>query len=180
MRQSSSGPYSPNIQAEGPVNYLVTNARKRLGIDTGTMLKVIDSILTVAKENGVDNEGSVDSIQDLNLKIKERFSEYEEQLTAEYRELMGCYGMAYRDALNSAVADEVDYRETLNMLKRLSQKILEGESYNPMAALEKLKEIFIEKFENADGESFSEGAIRYYLIHELIACNVFPNLVEHE
>lgn len=179
MSQSSKGAYSPNIKADS-VKYSVTGARKRLGVDTATILKVVDSIRIIAKDNELDNESDLNSVRNLDQKIKERFSEYENEIRMEYSDLMGDYGSSYKTAMDSVVMDELDYKDVLRLLKKISKKALEEADFNPMVGLENIKNYFVDKFEGAEGEDFSEGAIKYYLIRELIECNVFPNITEYE
>lgn len=61
-----------------------------------------------------------------------------------------------------------------DFLKDESDIILTKENNNPKLALHSLVELFYEKL-SSNGVKFDKQAIKFYLLDELINCNVFPN-----
>jgi hypothetical protein len=59
-------------------------------------------------------------------------------------------------------------------LKDESDIILTKENNNPKLALHSLVELFYGKL-SSNGVTFDKQAIKFYLLDELIKCNVFPN-----
>ena len=61
-----------------------------------------------------------------------------------------------------------------DFLKDESDIILTKENNNPKLALHSLVELFYGKL-SSNGVTFDKQAIKFYLLDELIKCNVFPN-----
>ncbi|SFB61736.1 hypothetical protein SAMN03159496_05889 [Rhizobium sp. NFR07] len=55
-----------------------------------------------------------------------------------------------------------------------SDRLLNECGGNPKAALDLMVKKVVRRLGTSD-IAFDEGAVRYYLIGQLIACNVFPN-----
>jgi hypothetical protein len=59
-------------------------------------------------------------------------------------------------------------------LQDISIQKLDEASSNPVKALELLVDYFGEKLSQC-GKKYDKAAIKFYLVNELIKCNVFPN-----
>lgn len=171
--QSSNGDFSPNVVGtNNNVKYHLPP--KKLGTEVQTILKVIECIKSSRESNNFDGD-EVDFVRDLERKFN-RFEEYREQLKDIYKEHAVHYGYDYELAKNSTEMNEFEFEECYIELRRLSLKALE-DNLNPIDSLETMVEKFYIEFASSDSDiDFSKPAIRYFLIKELIACNVFPNL----
>ena len=70
--------------------------------------------------------------------------------------------------------DSVTSLKISNYLKDESDINLTKENNNPKLALHSLVELFYGKL-SSNGFKFDKQAIKFYLLDELIKCNVFPN-----
>lgn len=171
--QKTLGDQSPAIIGDG--NSVSYGARLRLGNESATILKIISLIPQVAASEGVGNE-EVDYTRDLQKKVDERFAASKDQLRSRYVDLQLLYGDAYQVAKRNSGLDDFRLHECYNHLRNLSIKVLEEKGGDPISALETLCEQFKKHFATSDGPDFSEQAVEYFLLRELIECNVFPNI----
>lgn len=109
---------------------------------------------------------------DPKFKIYNRFSEHSTFLINLYTELCTVYQQPLIEA--KQVIDAVRAIKISSYLKDESDKILTAEGNNPQLAIEKLVELFYGKL-SENGIKFDKIAIKFYLLDELINCNVFPN-----
>ena len=109
---------------------------------------------------------------DPEKKIYKRFADHSEFLTNQYLSLNTIYKnslMAARDTIDTLEAPIIS-----GYLQDLSNNYLTKYNDNPKESLEKLTDFFCQKL-SVNGTKFDNQAIKYYLIDELINCNVFPN-----
>jgi SMEK domain len=111
---------------------------------------------------------------DPELKIENRFKEYADFLKGLYAELYIDYNYALNIAEDSSDITSVQVRKIGTYLKDVSNKYLRSSNNDPEEALENLCEYF-KSFFLKENLPFDEMAIKFYLIHQLIRCNVFPN-----
>jgi hypothetical protein len=105
-------------------------------------------------------------------KIENRFSEHSDYLKTQYLELYAKYYGALVEATSKI--DGVEAEIISDFLKDESDIILTKENNNPKLALHSLVELFYAKL-SSNGVKFDKQAIKFYLLDELIKCNVFPN-----
>lgn len=108
---------------------------------------------------------------DPDFKIYKRFSEHSVFLIGLYTDLCAIYKQPLDEAKQGI--DGVKAIKISSYLKDESDRILTIEGNNPRAALEKLVDGFYEKL-SSSGIKFDKTAIKFYLLEELINCNVFP------
>lgn len=112
---------------------------------------------------------------DPNGKIYQRFSNHSVFLTDTYIELYKIYGP------NLEIVKEVTDMGTVQVgkkslyLKTYSDKVLTECEGNPQAALDRLTQEFAIVV-GQKGIEYDETAITFFLVDELIRCNVFPNI----
>jgi hypothetical protein len=111
---------------------------------------------------------------DPEYKIESRFKEYATYLKGLYLELYIDYAYALNIAEMNSDISSVKIRKIGIYLKDISTKYLKSSNNNPEEALDNLCEFFRSFFVN-ENLSFDEMAIKFYLIHQLIRCNIFPN-----
>ncbi|RUR24265.1 SMEK domain-containing protein [Legionella qingyii] len=111
---------------------------------------------------------------DPDFKIKERFQGHEQFLKNIYTELYAEYGQILDEVIQDPEIGTVKMRRLGTHLKIISDNTLKKCNGDPKKALEDLIAHFKEELSRSS-MSFDEGAIRFFLVHELITCNVFPN-----
>lgn len=109
---------------------------------------------------------------DPDFKIYNRFSGHSDFLMNLYKDLCTVYQFPLIEAKKSI--DGVKAIKISSYLKDESDSMLAKENNNPKTALEKLVELFYSKL-SENGIKFDKQAIKFYLLDELIMCNVFPN-----
>lgn len=109
---------------------------------------------------------------DPDYKIYSRFSDHSEYLIKRYKELYKIYQQPLLEAKKNI--DGVKAFKISTYLKDESNLFLTRESSNPQTAIEKMVDYFHDRL-SENGIKFDKLAIKFYLLDELINCNVFPN-----
>lgn len=107
-------------------------------------------------------------------KIEERFSDHTDFLKSEFQELFSEYGNVLKDVRSHADLGQVKLRRLSFHLKTYSDQVLSQCGGNPKLALAEIAEGFETQLAKC-GTAYDKTAIRFFLIDELIRCNVFPN-----
>ena len=95
-------------------------------------------------------------------------------LTNLFKELAPFYSDTLAQAKSVIGLDAVTVRLIGSFLKDISNKFLRRCNGNPEKALEELTDYFENKI-SSSGVNFDKMAIKFYLISEIIGCNVFPS-----
>ncbi len=111
---------------------------------------------------------------DPEKKIEKRFNEYADYLKTLYTDLFIIYNNALLAAEQASELDAVKLTKIRPYLKAKSIEILKNSQNNPQDALQKLERFFIDKI-STSGIQYDESAIRFYLISQVLKCNIFPN-----
>lgn len=146
-------------------------AEPRESNEVNTLIRLI-KVLSLAEERLSLGDNREDP--DPDRKIYERFVEHAEFLERMYVDLHEIYGQTLAEVNSHSDLSHVRVRKLQLYLMQWSDRILNELGGDPRAALDALTERVIQKMGISD-EPFDHGAIRYYLIEQLIACNVFPN-----
>lgn len=107
-------------------------------------------------------------------KIYKRFSDHSVFLESLYRERVPIYGQALDIAVNTMGLHLGKIIKIRSYLKEKSDTTLTECDGNPKMALDVLSDYFESKI-SSQGIRYDRSAISFYLIDELIKCNVFPN-----
>ncbi|UPZ36542.1 SMEK domain-containing protein [Sphingobacterium sp. PCS056] len=135
----------------------------------------VETIMALIEYLSKDDNRSISQkpeIVDPQFKIYNRFSEHSVFLINLYSELCTVYQQPLLEGKQGI--DGVKAIKISSYLKDESDKILTSEGNNPQIALEKFVEIIYDKL-SENGIKFDKIAIKFYLLDELINCNVFPN-----
>lgn len=122
---------------------------------------------------------TVNSIVDPDYKINKRFKEFANKLTAQYLSLMPIYETPMETVEKEIGSDDAQEIITVLYLRDISIKFLDECQNNPVKALDKLVDFFETKLQK-NMKRYDRAAIKFYLIREMIKCNVFPNEVKDE
>lgn len=136
-----------------------------------TLMRLIE-VLSAAEEGLSVGDSREDP--DPIGKIHERFADHAEFLQHLYADLHEIYGRALAEVNRHTDLGHVRIRKLQVYLVNWSDRVLSEYDGNPKAALNALTSQILRKL-GASEVAFDDGAIRYYLIDQLIACNVFPN-----
>lgn len=107
-------------------------------------------------------------------KIHQRFADHALFLTQQYVELHELYGRILAEVNKHTDLGHVRVRKLQIFLMNWSDRILTECAGDPKAALDLLTRRVLGMM-GTSIVGFDDGAVRYYLIDQLIACNVFPN-----
>lgn len=136
-----------------------------------TIMKLIEFL---SDHEDINITGEVEEEPDPENKIYRRFSHHSEFLVSQYRELVAIYGEALKIADQTLGLNPGKIIKARSYLKDESDKVLTKCEDNPKKALEVLVEYFESKL-STSGVQYDKVAIKFYLVDELIKCNVFPN-----
>jgi len=139
--------------------------------EVATLVRLIE-VLSSAEEGLSAGDNREDP--DPERKIRDRFAEHAEFLERQYVELHEIYGRALAEVDKYSDLGHIRVRKLQIYLMNWSDRILTECGGDPKTALETLTERVLRMMGTSEAP-FDDGAIRYYLIGQLIACNVFPN-----
>ncbi|WLE96525.1 MAG: SMEK domain-containing protein [Candidatus Electrothrix communis] len=111
---------------------------------------------------------------DPNNKIHKRFSDHAEHLTNRYYDLYIEYGKVLTTINEESDIGSQALRRAGTYLKGYSDDVLTKCGGNPREALQRLVDAFKSHLSNL-GFSFDSCAAEFYIVDQLIKCNVFPN-----
>ncbi len=134
-----------------------------------TIIELIDYL-----SNGTSCAQDTSPAPDPEGKIEKRFNEYAAHLKDIYADLFPIYSDTLSKAEQAAGIDSLKLSKIRPFLKAKSIEVLDSQNDNPKAALTELASFFSSKL-SASGKNHDDGAIRFYLITQVIQCNVFPN-----
>ena len=111
---------------------------------------------------------------DPNRKIYKRFADYSGFLTKEYQDLYTEYGQVLTDVIQQSDIGHTRIRRLGLHLKITSDNVLTSCNGDAKKGLEALVEKYRDILSNNRVE-YDESAIKFFLVDQLIRCNVFPN-----
>jgi hypothetical protein len=142
--------------------------KKTESTEVETIMTLIDYLSQNKNRQIINNSINVDP----KNKIENRFSEHSEYLKQQYSLLLARYSVALNQAKSKI--DSVDALIIADFLRDESDLLLTKENNNPKLALSALVELFYNKL-SENSVRFDKQAIKFYLLDEIIMCNVFPN-----
>ena len=116
---------------------------------------------------------------DPDRKINARFADHANLLKTQFIELHLLYGATLEEVTKQSDISHGGMKKLQIYLTNWSDRVLQQCGNNPEVALESLVSQTMEKMGDSD-IGFDESAVRFYLIQQLIACNVFPNTVDED
>lgn len=111
---------------------------------------------------------------DPEYKIYKRFKDFADKLIMEYTTLLTIYGESLKIVNETFGIDEAQDIIIMFYLQDISMQFLDEAHDNPVIALNKLVTYFEDKL-SSNGKKYDRTAIKFYLVNEMIKCNVFPN-----
>lgn len=161
-------------QLEPIIDFLEKEIENKIKkIDSNEVETIIRLIEFLSDENNLVIEEEIGENIDPERKIRKRFSDYSLNLENWYKDLLADYSESLRVAKELVGIDGVKARIIRAFLKDISDRFLSKADNNPRIALDNLIDFFEQKIINCH-----RVAIKFYLLDELINCNVFPNPIE--
>lgn len=136
------------------------------------VITIINLIEYLSEDNNYI-EGEINEKGDPDKK-RLRFQEHFDFLMKRYEKLYPIYAATLTEAKNSVGLEGVRIKKINVYLQNLSDNLLEKSSNDPQLALDELVEYFETQISSSESE-YDIQAIKFYLLDELINCNVFPN-----
>lgn len=143
--------------------------RNKESNEVETIMKLIEYLSANS-----DIDDSPEKEPDPEGKVLRRFADHADFLTERFKELAYIYIIPLKMAESEIGLDRVKIKKIQLYLKRFSNRFLAEKEGNPEVAIYALVAFFSSKLSEANFD-FDEIAAEFYLIDELIKCNVFPN-----
>ncbi|MBP2029053.1 hypothetical protein J2Z35_002891 [Acetoanaerobium pronyense] len=157
-------------------DYLNLELTDKMFQEKNTESSEIDTIIALIEYITKNRElkKNIDTVIDPEYKIKKRFKEFTERIVSEFTTLFTLYGEALEIVNDTLEIDEAQDIITIFYLQDISIRFLELANDSPIEALKLLVDYFEEKM-SVNGKKYDRAAIKFYLVNEMIKCNVFPN-----
>ncbi|MGL4918354.1 MAG: SMEK domain-containing protein [Aeromonas allosaccharophila] len=149
---------------------LLSPVQKRLPNEVLTILGIIEYISDERNENAGNGYLDEPIPED---KIFRRFADHADFLVDMYNDGYLEYGAVLEAVKSEADFGQVKLRRASSYLRRRSDTVLTECGGDPKTALERI----IIEFGNllgSNGYTFDEGAAEFYVIEQLVRCNIFP------
>ena len=157
-------------------DFLEREVYEKINIKKPTQASEVDTIIDLIEYITTHRKmgSKKDSVIDPEYKIYKRFKEFAERLIGEYATMWTLYGEAIDTVKSTLQMDEVQEIIIVLYLQDISVRYLEECQDEPIRALNKLVDYFDSNL-SSNGKQYDRTAIKFYLINEMIQCNVFPN-----
>ena len=139
--------------------------------EVNTLIRLIE-VLSAADEGLSLGDNREDP--DPEGKIHDRFAEHSSFLERLYVDLHEIYARTLDEVKKHSDLSHVRVRKLQVYLMRWSDRVLNECGGDPQVALDDLTNKVLQMMGGSD-VPYDDGAVRFYLIGQLIACNVFPN-----
>ncbi|MDR6434326.1 SMEK domain-containing protein [Brucella pseudogrignonensis] len=157
------------------LDYLKDNVRPAAGsVLPNEEITILALIEALGEESKADGCLEFPDEADPERKIEKRFAEHSDFLKTEYKDLREVYGSLLDDTLKQATPTRSQIRKMQIFMKRTSDRTLTDEKGNPEKALNRLTSRYGVLLSDK-GVSYDESAVRFFLLDQVIKCNVFPN-----
>lgn len=145
-------------------------------IDTeSNEVKTIMNIIQILSNNSDEEELSDENTPNPNYKINERFAEYKEYLIQIFKDLYPIYFPVFDKVEKQLNLGTIRVRKISTYLKNESRRKLIESQGNLYVAYDSLVNMIEEKLKNSVKINYDKNAIEFYIIMNIIKCNVFPN-----
>lgn len=155
---------------------LLEKIEKKTEIQSTEVETVIDLVEFITQHK-IPSPKKINTFIDPDHKINKRFKEYAEFLKSMYVRLFVIYNESIKQAKEVLGIDDVSEMLISTFLMDISNNYLNESNGDCKDALEKLTVYFANELKLM-GKKYDYMAIKFYLISEIINCNVFPNIIE--
>lgn len=160
-------------------NYLEKEIRNKITNDENiseaneidTIIKLIEYISN-SKCKKIERK---EVVVDPEYKLNNRFSDYADYLKERYFNLYLVYNESLKVVNETLGIDEAQILISDYFLQDISVQYLNEENNDPVKALQNLVSYFEKKISN-HGKKYDLKAIEFFLVDQIIKCNIFPNI----
>jgi predicted RNA-binding protein with RPS1 domain len=153
---------------ESEINLKIETKRSK-ATEVVTIIKMIEYL------SDDENYKEVDKVETADPERKrQRFKEHFDYLMHQYEERLSIYAGTLEEAKKSAGYDGLRAKKISLYLRDISDDYLTKNDNNPKEAIDALVAYFQNEISEING-IYDYQAIKFYLLDELIQCNVFPN-----
>lgn len=164
------------LEMKGIYDFLDIELCKKVYSKKETQASEIDTIIDLIEyiSSRKQIKKKIEVEVDPEYKIYNRFKNFANRLISEYTMLYTVYGESIDIVYEIIGIDEAQDIISVLFLQDISMKFLDETKDNPIEALNKLVGYFDDKL-SVNCRKYDRAAIKFYLISEMIKCNVFPN-----
>ncbi len=137
-------------------------------------VETIADLIVFLSKNKILNDKTCSEEPDPQKKIEYRFANESKFLKSQIVDLLPRYSFARNEVDEKLGLDSVKIGFIRDFLRIKSNILLTQANGDPKKALDNLTEYLSSEIGN-NGKKYDYQAIRFYLLDELIKCNVFPN-----
>ena len=150
------------------------NIDTTIDIESNEVNTIINIIQMLSNES-IDEEIVDDNIPDPNHKINERFKEYKDYLNDMFIELSTIYAVSYNKVQTTLNLGTTQVKKMGAFLKKESMRRLIKFDNDIIAAYDDMVNMIELKLKAYTDTNFDKNAIEYFIIKNIVDCNVFPN-----
>lgn len=150
------------------------NINTNVDIESNEINTIINIIQMLSNES-IDEEIGDDSIPDPNHKINERFKEYKDFLNDMFIELSTLYANSYNKVQTNLNIGTTQVKKMGTFLRKESVRRLIEFDNDIMMAYDDMVNMIESKLKAYNDMNFDKNAIEYFIIKNIVDCNVFPN-----
>jgi hypothetical protein len=153
---------------ESEINLKIETKRSK-ATEVVTIIKMIEYL------SDDNNYKEIDKVETADPeKKRQRFKEHFDYLMSQYEERLSIYAGTLEEAKRTAGYDGIRAKKIALYLRDISDDYLTQSDNNPKIAIENLVDYFQSEVSEING-IYDNQAIKFYLLDELIQCNIFPN-----
>lgn len=169
-----------NIEKKEQIIKILDNTIGNYNIDINSNIEsnevnTIISIIQLLSNESCDEEILNDSIPNPNYKINERFKEYKDYLNDMYVDLSSIYATTYIKIQTTQAIGTTQIKKISAYLRKISKRKLIDYNGDLMLAYDSIVNMLEDKLKNYSNINFDKNAIEYFVIKNIVDCNVFPN-----
>lgn len=158
------------------LNEIIENDNINTTINTeSNEISTIINIIQMLSNESIDEEINDDNVPDPNHKINERFKEYKDYLNDMFIELSALYANSYNKVQANLNIGTTQIKKIATFLKKESVKRLIKFNNDIMMAYDDMVNMIESKLKAYNNMNFDKNAIEYFIIKNIVDCNVFPN-----
>ena len=152
----------------------INNMDTLTNIESNEVTTIINIIQMLSNSND-DYELTDDKMPDPNHKINERFKEYKEYLNNMFIDLSTIYANSYNKVVSNLNIGTLQTKKIGAFLKKESISRLIKFDNDIIAAYEDMVNMIELKLKKNTNVGYDKNAIEYFIIKNIVDCNVFPN-----
>lgn len=158
------------------LNETIGNNNININVDIeSNEISTIMSIIQMLSNESIDEEIGDDSIPNPNHKINERFKEYKDYLNDMFVELSTLYANSYNKVQANLNIGTTQVKKMATFLRKESMRRLIEFNNDIMMAYDDMVNMIESKLKEYNNMNFDKNAIEYFIIKNIVDCNVFPN-----